>query len=57
MLSSSAVIILEKISPTITPVEEMDTVSNLNSQVPEFHIAIVKRNESFKVYMGGSEQH
>jgi hypothetical protein len=56
MLSSSVVMILEKISPSMTHVMQIDTTSSLNSQVQELPNAMLRWNERYKPYTGGLEE-
>jgi hypothetical protein len=57
MLNSSIAMILEKIRPSMTHVEQMDTTSSLNSQVQELSNAMLKQNECVKTFMRGLERH
>jgi hypothetical protein len=57
-LNSFLVMVLEKISPFMIHVEQMETISSLNSQVQELSNAMVRWNESFKptkLNIGGLE--
>jgi hypothetical protein len=49
--------ILEKISPSMTHLEQMDTTSSLNSKVQEPPNLMVRWNETLKPSMGGLERH